>query len=806
MNVGRNESRESVASTHVRRFDCVLASCMHALHGNIRILLGALLLLGPPAAGAVTQGQPLTGALEELRARGLRLIFSTVLVRPDLTVNVDVGAAETEAPEELARRILAPHGLTLEPVRAGLYSVVKMAPTAASADARGQAAASTAESNEPVYEVGVYASRYIIDEASASASLAELTRDDVETLPGLNEDVLRVTKFLPGTASNPLSARSHVRGGRDDELAVYFDGAPLFEPFHYKDVQSLLGLLDPGSISKIDFFSGVFPARYGSRMSGVLDIAPRTFSGRDYNELGASVLYTHALSQGRLDDYPVEWLVSARRGNIDAFTELLDREEIQPDFLDTLARFQVDTGPRSSLAGGMLLLDDELKVNLQNGVEQGNIEYRDATGWAAWHFRPDDASELSVTASRTERHTNRVGSVDRAGSAAGSVDDHRVFDTNTLRIEGSAKVGTRVAFNTGAEWYDYVAHYDYRSTTNIDPLFAAVFASAVTRVNDQSIEADGQSYAAFASARVDVSKRISIDLALRWDAQRFGPAFSDDQVSPRVSAQYRYDPDTVLRLSWGRMSQTERPDELEVQDGEARFHAAQRSTQTVLSLERKLRPMALLRIEAYDKRISDPTPIFENLLDPFALFPELEADRVRVQPDSSRVHGAELSVRWQSSGDWSGWMSYSWSQATDRIGAVRSPRTWDQRHTVASGLVWQPGAWQFSGNVSWHSGWRRNTLVQTGTPTGAASGIELEPRNSAAWDDYFSLDVRAEWVRALPRGALHVYGEIDNLTNHANECCVSYTVQSGEPLPSLSSQSSTWLPRVYLLGVTWQLP
>jgi hypothetical protein len=273
-----------------------------------------------------------------------------------------------------------------------------------------------------------------------------------------------------------------------------------------------------------------------------------------------------------------------------------------------------------------------------------------------------------------------------------------------------------------------------------------------------------------------------------------------------VSAQYQYDPDTVLRLSWGRMAQTQRPDELQVQDGEPGFHAAQRSTQSVLSLEHRLRPMALLRIEAYDKRIANPTPIFENLLDPFALFPELEADRVRVQPDSSHVHGAELSVRWQAPGNWSGWMSYSWSQATDRTGPVRVLRTWDQKHAVATGLVWQPGAWQFSGNVNWHSGWRRNVLVQTGIPNGAANGIELEPRNSDAWTNYFSLDVRAEWVRALPKGALHVFGEIDNLTNHANNCCVFYTVESAGPLPPLSSRDSTWLPRLYMVGVTWQLP
>ena len=778
---------------------------MHAPRRSLRIFLTAL-LLGPTIAQAVTQGQSLTTALEELRAHGLHLIFSSVLVRPELTVNVDV--SEAEAPEALARRILAPHALTLEPIRPGLYSVVKVPAAAKQSETPGQAPTTppAPTPDQPVYEVGVYASRYRIDEANPAARLAELTRDDVEALPGLNQDVMRVTRFLPGTASNSLSARSHVRGGRDEELAVYFDGVPLFEPFHYKDVQSLLGLLDPGSISRIDFFSGVFPARYGNRLSGVLDIAPRTWSGRDYNELGASVLYTHALSQGRLDSYPVEWLVTARRGNIDALTELEEREETRPEFLDALARFQIDTGPRSSLAGGMLLLDDQLRVDFEHGVEQGDVEYRDATGWASWHFRPDDTSELLVTASRTERHTNRVGSVTRPGSAVGSVDDHRVFDTNTLRVEASAKAGDRATFNAGAEWYDYVAHYNYRGTTHIDPLYAAVFASPTTRVNNELLDFDGESYAAFTSALIDVSRRVSIDLALRWDAQRFGVPFSDEQVSPRLSVQYQHDPDTVLRLSWGRVAQTERPDELEIQDGEARFHRAQRSTQTVLSVEHKLQPMTLLRVEAYDKRIADPTPIYENLLDPFALFPELEADRVRVQPDSSHVRGAELSVRWQLPHDLSGWMNYSWSQATDRVGSTHALRTWDQKHTVATGVVWQPGAWQFSSNVNWHTGWRRNVLVQTGVPNGAASGVELAPRNGEDWGSYFSLDVRAGWIRALPKGALEMFAEVDNLTNHSNDCCVSYNVQSAGPLASLSAQTSTWLPRLFLVGVTWQLP
>jgi hypothetical protein len=773
---------------------------MRAMRKHYPLLVGAL-LLSSMAAHAVEKGQALSAALEELRASGIRLIFSTVLVQPGLTVTLDPGQG---APDEVARRILAPHGLTLESVQPGLYAVVKLPTSTSSAakalpesDARPQGP--ERGTDQPLYEVDVYASRYVIDENAPAAALAELRREDVERLPGLNQDVMRVTRFLPGTASNSLSARTHIRGGRDDEQAVFFDGVPLFEPFHYKDVQSLLGLLDPGSISKIDFFSGVFPARYGNRLSGVLDIAPRTGSGEDYNEIGASVLYTHALSQGRLDSLPVEWLGSVRRGNISLFTELLDRDETRPDFLDALGRVKVGLGERSSLTAGWLLLDDRLRVDFERGTEQGNMSYRDATGWLSWQLRADDVGEVRATASRTERHTNRSGTLDRVDSAAGSLDDRRIFDTTTFRLEGSVKGGNFATVNAGIEWYDYEAKYDYQSRTQLNPLIAAAVGRPALRVNNTLLETEGEAYAAFASALLNISQHVSVDLALRWDAQRFDAQFDDNQLSPRLSLQYQYDPATAVRLSWGRMAQTERPDELQVQDGEAFYHAAQRSTQTVLSVERRVRENAILRVEAYDKRVTDPTPIYENIFDPFALLPELEADRIRVAPTGARIYGAELSLRWQLPQDWSGWTSYSWSQAADQFGDARALRTWDQKHSVATGLTWAKGRWQHSANVTWHSGWRRNALGTTDP-----SELFLEPRNANAWPAYFSLDVRTTWTKPIFYGALEVFAELDNLTNHSNDCCVSYSV--GQSGALLTPQTSTWLPRLYLMGVTWRLP
>jgi hypothetical protein len=371
---------------------------MAPMYGKATLVVAALLLWSATAAAAtlaIAKGEPLAAALEALRGEGLQLIFSSALIGPDLRVSEDPGKG---TPEEIARRILAPHGLTLEMIRPGMFAVVKSDGETRSDTARASsdplnATPTPHSADDALYEIDIYASRYKIEPESSTAALAELTREDIAALPGLNEDVMRVTRFLPGTAANALSARSHVRGGRDDELAVFFDGVPLFEPFHYKDVQSVLGLLDPASISKIDFFSGVFPAQYGNRMSGVLDIAPRLYAGENYHELGASVLYTHGLSQGRLDSAPVEWLVSVRRGNIEALTEMAGQEETRPAFTDGLLRLKWDTGPRSSLSAGWLLLDDKLNINLKDGVERGDFEYRDATGWATWRFKATDDSE-----------------------------------------------------------------------------------------------------------------------------------------------------------------------------------------------------------------------------------------------------------------------------------------------------------------------------------------------------------------------------------------------------------------------------
>ena len=769
---------------------------MHRETGAASLIVAMLLLFVTSSGFAVERGERLVDALNDLRRDGLQLIFSSALIEPGLTVDVDPG---TGTPEQIARRILEPHGLTLEAIRPGLFSIVKRA-----ADAQPPEAPATSEPErsasamQPLYEVKVYASRYRIDQQSAS-SLVELSRQDLEGLAGASEDALRVTRFLPGTTSNTLSARSHVRGGREDELAIYFDGVPLYEPFHFKDVQSVLGILDPDNISTIDFFSGVFPVRYGNRLSGVLDMRPREWAGENYNAVGASNLYFSALSQVRLERLPLEWLASVRYGNRDLLLDLLRfrQQESEPSFLDALGRVKLDLGSRTSIALGWLLLQDEMGANLDSG-ERADLGYRDATGWVAWHFRLDADKELRATFSRTERHTDREGATLAPGDSLNTLDDRRRFDTTTARVEAVARANDRLSFSGGLEWHDDDAEYLYRAAAQFDPAFAAAFGRPTSFARQEDFEVEATSYAAYASALVALGSRTLLDVGLRWDGQRFGQAFRDDQVSPRFSVQFQYDPATVLRASWGRLTQTERPDELLVPDGDESFHPAQRATQSVLSVERRAWSSVQMRAEAYDKRVSSPRPIYENLLDPFSLLPELGVDRLRVQPDDSHAYGVELSFRWEPGGAWSGWGSFSWSEASDRFAGQAVPRTWDQRDAFASGIAWSRAPWLLSGTFTWHSGWRRTELLLDG------GGLVLGERNARSWPDQFSLDLRAAWRRPLRWGEVELFGEITNATDHDNLCCDVYQLAS--PGPMLNRATSGWLPRVYLFGITWRLP
>src|SRR5450759_4012687 len=89
---------------------------------------------------------------------------------------------------------------------------------------------------------------------------------------------------MPGVASNnELSSQYSVRGGNYDENLVYVNDVEIYRPFLVRSGQQEgLSFLNPDLVSSISFSAGGFDAKYGDKMSSVLDIKyrkPTEFAG-----------------------------------------------------------------------------------------------------------------------------------------------------------------------------------------------------------------------------------------------------------------------------------------------------------------------------------------------------------------------------------------------------------------------------------------------------------------------------------------------------------------------------------------------
>ena len=126
---------------------------------------------------------------------------------------------------------------------------------------------------------------------------------DVKTLDMLAGPVTGVEgllRLMPGvTSRNEMSSQYNVRGGNFDENLVYVNGIEIYRPFLVRNGQQEgLSFINPDMVGNIEFSAGGFDARYGDRMSSVLDITyrkPEKFGLRSEASLMGGALTVDAI-------------------------------------------------------------------------------------------------------------------------------------------------------------------------------------------------------------------------------------------------------------------------------------------------------------------------------------------------------------------------------------------------------------------------------------------------------------------------------------------------------------------------------
>mgnify|MGYP000247288852 FL=1 len=129
---------------------------------------------------------------------------------------------------------------------------------------------------------------------------------DVTKIPGANQGVENILMTLGGVNNNnELSTQYNVRGGNFDENLVYVNGIEVYRPFLVRSGQQEgLSFVNPNLVEDIKFSAGGFQAKYGDKLSSVLDITyriPKEFSASiNGSLLGGSVTIEGLLLKNKL--------------------------------------------------------------------------------------------------------------------------------------------------------------------------------------------------------------------------------------------------------------------------------------------------------------------------------------------------------------------------------------------------------------------------------------------------------------------------------------------------------------------------
>jgi len=238
-------------------------------------------------------------------------------------------------------------------------------------------------------------------------STVNIEAKKLERFPSVTGSIESFLKFFGATGGNELSSGYNVRGGNYDENLVYINDIEVYRPFLVRaGQQEGLSVINPDMVDRLSFSSGGFEARYGDKMSSVLDISyknPRAFEASIRASLLGSDLYFANQSKNKRFSY----MLGARyRSNKLVFNSLDvsgDYRPLNADFQSVL-RYRINSvlsmAWLSNIAFNRFLLlpsnrqtsfgtvSSALRLNIALGGKE-EMKYLVALNGLTFHYNPN---------------------------------------------------------------------------------------------------------------------------------------------------------------------------------------------------------------------------------------------------------------------------------------------------------------------------------------------------------------------------------------------------------------------------------
>lgn len=553
-------------------------------------------------------------------------------------------------------------------------------------------------------EVTIMGSNHQTGIRATGMSAIDVPLSQLKSTPTLlgETDVMKTIQLLPGVqAGTEGTAGIYVRGGGPDENLILLDGVPLYNIDH---LFGFFSVFTPEAVKKVGLYKGSFPARFGGRLSSVIDVRTNDGNMQKYHGMiGVGLLSAKFQAEGPIVKDRTSFNISGRRSYLDVLTRpfMNKGEEILYYFYDFNAKINHKINDNHRLYLSLYRGQDQLKVNYKDkwdgsvSTEHNTVNWGNSTVAFRWNFVLSSKLFSNTTLAYTSYELLNKSSGDDS-SVGGYSERFYNFDAR---------------YKSGINDWTYSIDFDYRPAPSHHLKFGTGYLYhsfkpevQTTRIKEATINIDTDTiyhtasnakvYAHEASVYVEDEIRVLPKLSANVGAHASMfrvEGHNNFSLQPRLSLCYRPTEVVALKGSYTQMNQYIHllssysitlptdlwvPSTKQIKPMVARQYAVGAYHTGVKGWE--------FSAEAYYKRMQNVLEYEEG-----ASFVGSSSNwEDKVEMGSGRAMGMELMAQ-KVSGPLTGWVAYTLAKSDRKFSeegineGKRFPYKYDRRHRIS---------------------------------------------------------------------------------------------------------------------------
>lgn len=576
----------------------------------------------------------------------------------------------------------------------------------------------------------------------------QIDMNTVKALPAFagEQDVLKSLTILPGVQQGyEGSAGVFVRGGSPDQNLILLDGVPIYNATH---LFGFVSVFTPEALQSVDFYKGGFPARYGGRLSSVIDVRMKEGNkNKTETDLTLGLITSKFTHQGPIKKGKSSYLISARRTLLDLFvtgiakiSQASSDEVIVPNLnlYDFNAKFNFDLNPKNrlyvSIYGGGDLLSSNFKDNYsyQGGETKQSskvkLKWGNRIGALRWTSQLGNQLYFNTTLSSgsfkytiNNKYKQTVISQDDKEEIWTDIEYNTQVNNSKLQFLFDWYLPkNKIQFGTSGELNSYLPGKQV-----IERHDGETFQRGNSKVNNKAL-------AFFIDDQLSLVNNFTVQGGLKLDLYDLGGKWYN-YVTPRANAKLAVNQNLNLFLSYDQMvqplhlltnSSVGLPSDIWVPATEK--IQPETSQQITLGIDLRINDRLTYKFDSYYKAMDGVInyKAGSSFMDIYDNWEEL------VETGNGEAYGFENALNYKTS-RLNAWLNYTLSWNNRKFESINNgeafPFKFDRRHDINLGFVYQ-----LSDNIECSAVWTYQT--------GMAATIPVQDYGAAEPIDYWVTD------------------------------------------------------------------